>query len=299
MNETDALTAAATDEASSGDLLETVKGTLCEWQPSFIRDFFSSALFPKIISATITLIVFYLLYRLTQRLIKRLSTPKWTAQAQNAVKKGVKYLFLTFGFLSVLSIFDIRLSGLLGAAGIAGIAVGFAAQTSFSNIISGFFLLTEKTMKVGDFITVGDVSGIVDSVDLLSVKIHTVDNQMIRIPNETIIKSNLKNTNYFPTRRQSISVSVAYDTPTEKATEILLNAAACTPGVLKDPAPGVFWEEFGDSGICARLSVWFSSDQYWTVRNALFTQIKKDFDQNGIVIPFPQMDIHTESEIIR
>lgn len=265
-------------------------------KPHFLSDFFQSQWFPKTVSALVTIAVFWLLYRVIRRIIRRVPETKLPPQSRSAVEKAVKYILFLFCAFYLLGIFGVKLTALLGAAGIAGIAIGFAAQTSFSNIISGFFLLTEKTLKTGDYITVGDVSGTVDSIDLLSVKIHTVDNQMIRIPNETIIKSNLKNTTYFPIRRLSISVSVAYDTPLEKATEVLLSVPDRCPDVLKDPAPVVFWDEFGDSGINVRLAVWLKIDKYRSVRNAVFTEIKKAFDENGITIPFPQMDIHTDAD---
>lgn len=265
-------------------------------KPHFLSDFFQSQWFPKTVSALVTIAVFWLLYRVIRRIIRRVPETKLPPQSRSAVEKAVKYILFLFCAFYLLGIFGVKLTALLGAAGIAGIAIGFAAQTSFSNIISGFFLLTEKTLKTGDYITVGDVTGTVDSIDLLSVKIHTVDNQMIRIPNETIIKSNLKNTTYFPIRRLSIPVSVAYDTPLEKATEVLLSVPDRCPDVLKDPAPAVFWDEFGDSGINVRLAVWLKIDKYRSVRNAVFTEIKKAFDENGITIPFPQMDIHTDAD---
>ena len=102
--------------------------------------------------------------------------------------KILKYSFFVLAVIYVLGIFNIKITALLGAAGIAGVAIGFAAQTSFSNIISGFFILSEKSLKIGDYITIKDVSGTVDSIDMLSVKIKTPDNQMVRVPNETIIK---------------------------------------------------------------------------------------------------------------
>ena len=245
-------------------------------KPHFLSDFFQSQWFPKTVSALVTIAVFWLLYRVIRRIIRRVPETKLPPQSRSAVEKAVKYILFLFCAFYLLGIFGVKLTALLGAAGIAGIAVGFAAQTSFSNIISGFFFLSEKTVKVGDYITVDTIAGTVDSVDLLSVKIHTPDNQLVRIPNETIIKSNLQNSTYFPIRRLSVS------------------PPRC-PEVLKEPAPAVYFEEFGDSGIGMRLAVWLKSDQYWEVRNAVFTEIKKTFDENGISIPFPQLDVHCNS----
>ena len=199
-------------------------------KPHFLSDFFQSQWFPKTVSALVTIAVFWLLYRVIRRIIRRVPETKLPPQSRSAVEKAVKYILFLFCAFYLLGIFGVKLTALLGAAGIAGIAVGFAAQTSFSNIISGFFFLSEKTVKVGDYITVDTIAGTVDSVDLLSVKIHTPDNQLVRIPNETIIKSNLQNSTYFPIRRLSVSVSVAYDTPLEKAAELLLQVPPrCRP----------------------------------------------------------------------
>lgn len=280
-----------TDEIIEIEAAEIIDSCLNGF-PRLLNEFIASPTFPKVINSLITIFIFYLFYRVVKLLLKRIKTPRWTAQAQILSLKIVKYFFSLLCFLYILRIFGIQLTGLLGAAGIAGIAIGFAAQTSFSNIISGFFLLSEKTLKVGDFITVDDVVGTVDSIDLLSVKIHTVDNQMVRLPNETIIKSNLKNTSYNAIRRLSISVSVAYNSDLEQVRDVLLAVAPTIEGVLADPKPGVFFEEFGDSGIGVRLAVWLPTDRYWDVRNALFLAIKRTLDQNNIEIPFPQVVVH-------
>ena len=107
------------------------------------------------------------------------------------VTKLIKYAFYVIIIFLILGLFNIKLTALFGAAGIAGIAIGFAAQTSFSNIISGLFLLTEHALTVGDYITIGTEAGTIDSINMLSVRIHTPDNQYIRIPNESINR-NLK-----------------------------------------------------------------------------------------------------------
>lgn len=98
----------------------------------------------------------------------------------------------------------------LRAAGIAGIAIGFASQTSISNIISGLFLISEKPFAVNDVIKAGDTTEIVLSIDLLSIKMRTFDNLYIRVPNEKIIKEELTNVTRFPIRRLNIDISVAY-----------------------------------------------------------------------------------------
>ena len=191
----------------------------------------------------------------------------------------------------VLSLFGVKLSAIWGAAGIAGVAIGFAAQTSVSNLISGLFVLTEGSLKVGDLIIVGDVTGIVDSINLISVRVHTLDNEMVRIPNSTIINANLMNKSYHSKRRLTLSVSISYDTDMAKALETLAKAPGLCPTVLQTPEPAVWFDGFGDSGINMTVAVWFKPDDFLKTKNDLYIAIKKVFDKAKIEIPFNQLDV--------
>ena len=191
----------------------------------------------------------------------------------------------------ILSMFGIKLSAVWGAAGIAGVALGFAAQTSVSNLISGIFVLGEGIMKVGDLITVGGETGTVDSVGLLSVKIHTPNNQLVRVPNSSIINSNLINTSFFSQRRLTIAVSVSYDTDMQTALDTLKKAPALCPTILTDPAPAAWFDGFGESGINLTLAVWFNKTDFLAAKNETFVAIKKVFDEAHISIPYNKLDV--------
>ncbi len=251
----------------------------------------------KIIRLIIVLIAFLIVYYAVRKLLSRVHAQRLTAQAALAIQKILKYVCIAAFVLYVLDLFDIHLTAVLGAAGIAGVAVGFAAQTSFSNIISGFFLLSDKALKIGDYITVDGVSGTVDAIDFLSVKIHTVDNTMVRIPNETIIKSNLCNVSYFPVRRAAITVSVGYDTDLSQALELLLSIAKNTPLVLADPEPIAYIDGMGDSGIDLVLAAWANSADFRSMKSALYIAVQTSFAQAGIEIPFPKQDINFPQQL--
>ena len=149
--------------------------------------------------------------------LKKITSKRMEARTGGLVVKVAQYLGFAFILINTLEAAKVNLSALLGAAGIAGIAIGFAAQTSVSNFISGFFIVSEKTFAQGDVIKVGDTSGIVFSIDAMSVKLRTFDNQLIRIPNETLIKSNVANITRFPVRRLNIDILVTYETDIERA----------------------------------------------------------------------------------
>lgn len=208
------------------------------------------------------------------------------------VHKLIRYVYFVVIVFYILSVFGVKLSAIWGAAGIAGVALGFAAQTSVSNFISGLFVLGERTMKIGDYISVGGVSGTVDSIGLISIKIHNTENQLIRIPNSTIINTNFQNNNFYGERRMNFCVSVAYDTDMTKALETLRSVPEQCPTVLKNPASVVWYDGFGESGINMTLAVWFAPDDLIQTKNDVFIAMKKAFDEAGIAIPFSRIDVN-------
>lgn len=246
----------------------------------------------KLIGALAICFLIWGIYRLILHFFKKIPETKISAQASHVVSKILKYSFYIILVIYILSQCGVKLSAVWGAAGITGVAIGFAAQTALSNIISGVFVLTEKSIKVGDMIIVGDVTGVVDSINLLSVRVHTLDNQMVRIPNSTIINSNFVNNSYHKSRRITIDVSIAYDTDMTKALTILLSAPALCPHVLTDPAPAAWYSGFGESGINLTLAVWFDPATFIEAKNETYIAIKKVFDDAGIEIPFNQLDVN-------
>ncbi len=209
------------------------------------------------------------------------------------VKKAIFYTGALIIFVTVLRQLGFKLTALLGAAGIVGIALGFASQTSVSNIISGIFLISEKPFAVDDIIKVGDTTGIILSIDLLSIKIRTFDNMFIRIPNETLIKTEVTNVTRFPIRRLNIDVSIAYKEDLGRVKEILLEIAKDNPYCLDNPEPLFVIKEFGTSGVGLLLGLWFVKTDYLLLKNSVMQSIKERFDKEGIEIPFPHMSIYS------
>lgn len=245
----------------------------------------------RIVGAVLMILLMWIVFRLIKHFVKKVSAGKIQQQYVLLISKIISYIFYALVVMYILSLFGVKLGAIWGAAGIAGIAVGFAAQTSVSNLISGMFVLGEKAMKVGDFIEVGGVSGTVDSVGLLSVKIHTVNNQMVRIPNSSIINSNFQNNSYFEIRRFSFELGIDYSTDMNAALDALSSVPELCPSVLKDPAPAVWYNGFGDSGINIVLAVWFNSSDLVKMKNEVYIAIKKVFDERKIDIPFNRLDV--------
>ena len=286
MNETINTIGEAASQAAD-DVLWSKTTSLINWIKSFIT---WENLF-KLLGTVFIIFVMWIVFRLIAKAIRRVPETKLPAQRTAVIIRFLKYIFYIIVVLYVLGLFGINLKAIWGAAGIAGVAIGFAAQTSVSNLISGLFVLTEGSIHVGDTIIVGDVTGVVDEVKLLSIRVHTFDNQMVRIPNSTIINSNLTNNSYHNKRRLTLNVGVDYSTDMKLALETLKKAPELCPTVLKDPAPAVWFDGFADSSINLVVAVWFKPADFLQTKNDLYIAIKKVLDEANISIPFNQMDV--------
>ena len=210
--------------------------------------------------------------------------------------KLVFYLVLAALAISTMAELGFSLTPLLGAAGVVGIALGFASQTSVSNVIAGLFLIAERPFSVDDLIQVGDVTGRVLSVDMMSVKLRTLENKFVRIPNETLVKSTLTNITRFPIRRLDVRVGVAYKEDAERVCAALLDVAEKNPLALMEPEPIVIFEGFGDSSINFLFAVWTTQENWLGIKNSIQEEVKARFDQEGIEIPFPHRTLYVGSE---
>lgn len=244
----------------------------------------------------VLLLILLPLLRLTSFLIRKGLQKKLSDQAVMLLSKGILYIGSAIIFLLLLQQLGIQLGTLLGAAGIAGIAIGFAAQTSLSNLISGLFLIWEAPFKVGDVLRSDTDHGTVHSIDLLSIQLRTFNNQLIRIPNETLIKNSFTNVTRFPIRRMDIPISVAYKEDIPKVMEVLADVADRNPYCLDEPAPVIIFTSFGDSALEFLFAPWFAKSDYVALRNSLMQEVKKRFDDEGIEIPFPHRTLYAGSD---
>jgi small-conductance mechanosensitive channel len=210
------------------------------------------------------------------------------AQQRMIASRAIYSLLLGLFLLSALHELGFSLSILVGAAGILSVAVGFASQTSASNLISGLFLVVERPFSVGDVITLGGTTGEVLSIDLLSVKLRTFDNLYVRIPNETLIKSEVTTLTKFPIRRIDLKLGVAYKEDIGKVHELLLKLAEKNPLSLEEPKPLFIFLGFGDSSINLQFSIWVKRENFLDLKNSIQEEIKIAFEHEGIEIPFPQ-----------
>lgn len=239
----------------------------------------------NLVLASIIMIVGVYVSRRTDRPIDRLT--QLDLQQRILFSKIARYGVLTLAVAAALSQLGFDLKVVLGAAGVLTVAIGFAAQTSASNLISGIFLMIERPFVTGDVVRVGDIEGVIITIDLLSTKMRTFNNVMVRIPNETMVKSNIVNFTYFPIRRIEFQVGVGYGSDIRQVERILREAAAEHPHALDEPEPIFLFQGFGDSSMNVQINVWTVLENIQQVKNDLYIDIKARFDAAGIDIPFP------------
>ena len=226
------------------------------------------------------------------RAVRRFASPGWELITRRLPMWGG----IALGSASALQTLGLDLSVLLGAAGFVTVALGFAAQTSTSNFISGLFLMLEAAVKVGDLIEVGTVSGEVVSIDPLSVRLRTFDNRMVRIPNETLVKANLTNLTSFPIRRIDFTLLVPQEANLAAVRASLRRLAENEPHVLQEPAPLIQVQAFEGGNARFLASYWASQDVWVEVRTDLATKIPLAVQAAGSQLGMPRLDLPTHAE---
>ena len=245
--------------------------------------------------AALFLLVGFVLAKLAARALERVLRRTLEPTQAFLARRIVYYVLLALVVASVLMEMGFDLSVLLGAAGILTVALGFASQTSASNLISGLFLVVERPFAIGDTIRIGNHTGEVLAIDLLSTKLRTFDNLFVRVPNESVMKGEVINFTRFPIRRLDMQIQVAYKEDQQRVREVLVRLVDEDPRCLEEPRPQVFFQDFADSGINLQLSVWALQANFFEVKNTLPDAILEAFQEAGIEIPFPHRRVILDS----
>ncbi|MAD44597.1 MAG: mechanosensitive ion channel protein MscS [Oceanospirillaceae bacterium] len=195
--------------------------------------------------------------------------------------------------LSQLGVDTTSLVALLGAA---GLAVGLALKDSLSHFAAGVMLIIFRPFKLGDYVEVGGVAGSVDQITIFSTRLKTPDNKLVTVPNANVFGNTMINYSAESTRRVDMKIGIGYGSDLLKAKALLQEIVPAHPKVLQDPAPVIAVAELGDSSVNFVVRPWVNAVDYWTVLWELTETIKLRFDEEGIEIPFPQMDVHLHKE---
>ena len=177
--------------------------------------------------------------------------------------------------------------------GSIGVTVGLALQGSLSNFAGGLILMFLHPFKTGDYIkTVSDIEGTVVEIGLFFTTLRMADNKIITIPNGNLSAGNIINYNVLPVRRLSTTVGIAYEADTARAIELLTALIKSRKPLVNPEKALVYVKELGDSSVVLGLHYWVKTDDYWDEAWSINQAIKDVLDQNGIAIPFNQLDVH-------
>ncbi|KCZ72860.1 small-conductance mechanosensitive channel [Candidatus Methanoperedens nitroreducens] len=248
--------------------------------------------YTTIIKAILILVIGLIISKIISNVSGKLVTSKLGGHIGSVTKNILFYVLVVVTIIVFLGTFDINLTGILAAAGILGIVIGFAAQTSVSNIISGFFLIADKPFEIGEVIEIDGQGGHVLDISLLSTTIRTFDNRYMRIPNSTVANARIVNLSRYEIRRLDITVGIAYKENIQKALEVLDSVVKNHENVLLEPEPFILITRFGEYSIDFEIRAWIPRSELFTTRTELIKGIKNAFDEAGIEIPFPHRTVY-------
>ena len=240
----------------------------------------------KGIKAAVILVISLLALKFFSMFLHRIMSGRMTTQGATLLTRWVWRVGFAIIILNILKQLGFDLFAILGAAGIAGVAIGFAAQNSLSNVISGLFLMGERSINLDDFLEVSGVQGTVEEIGLLSVTLRTLDNRQVRIPNESLLKGVIINVRRYPIRRYDLKIGVSYNEDLDKVIGVLKKTLTHNTVCLDSPEPLIVFTGFGSSSCDFLVGAWCRKEDYDELRTSLTRAIKEAFDREGIEIPF-------------
>jgi small-conductance mechanosensitive channel len=238
--------------------------------------------------ATAVLLVAVILAKGVQIYVRRTLADRLRGDQVLLITKILYYSILTVAILVVLSILGVDPSGLLVAGGIAGIVLGFASQSIVANLISGLFLLFERPVKIGEAVSIGDVAGFVEDINIISTTIRQFDGLFVRIPNEKVFTANITNFVSHAVRRFEYMVGIRYSDDADQAIEIIKRVIDEEPFALKEPPPQAFVDSLGDNAVVIMVRIWAPVSEWFSLRMKMLWLLKKALEAEGIEIAFPQ-----------
>lgn len=265
-----------------------------------IPEMFSTYVIPWAINIALALLIFYvgrMVIKIVVKILRKLlARAKMDEILVNFVSSIVKSLLLLFVVVAALDRLGVDTTSLIALLGAAGLAVGLALQGSLQNFAAGVMMIVFRPFRAGDYVEAGGTAGVVEAINIFSTTMRTGDNREIIVPNGSIYNGAITNYSARETRRIDMIFGISYGDDMRKAREIMQQVLDADERVLKDPAYTVAVSELGESSVNFVVRPWVKSGDYWAVRFDLTERIKLAFDENGISIPFPQMDVHMQKE---
>ena len=289
----------ATDAVASTEeviVIETIEKVV--ENPGILRTYLEG-LVPNLISFMLQVVLAFVVYAVGTKVIKWVVKLVKKAMERHEVDTGViqflsaivKYGLYLILIMTILSLFGVATTSVVAAVGSAGVAIGLALQGSLSNFAGGVLILLLQPFKVGDYIIQGGSEGTVYEISLFYTKLKTVDNKVVVIPNGTLSNNTLVNVSHMDRRRVDIVVGIAYEADIRTAKNIMYNLAQNDAGRLPEEEAVVFVDNLGASSVDIGVRLWVKAEDYWATKWRLIENIKYAMDENGISIPYQQIDV--------
>ena len=245
----------------------------------------------NIIVALIILLIATIVSRFISVYLRRILKEKIEKSQLEILTKIIQYSIIVLAVILILPTIGIKLSGLMVAGGIFGLAIGFASQSIIGNFISGLFLFIERPIKIGDGVDIGGNVGMVEDIRIMSTTLRQYDGLYVRVPNQTVFTSNVTNFVAHVARRFVYDVGIRYEDDADRAIEIIKGLINDHPLALANPEPNAYVDQLGDNAVVIRVRIWSPSNDFFTVKMELLWKIKKTLEENGIEIAFPQRTV--------
>jgi len=250
---------------------------------------------PQVLGAIIALIVgFWLIGRLKRLMGKYMEKRDYDPTLRPFLIGLVSVLLKVLLLLSVVSMFGIQVTSFIAILTALSFAIGLALQGNLAHFASGVLILIFKPFRVGDFVEAGGHAGTVKEVQIFQTVLLALDNRMIYIPNGNVTNGAIQNYTQQGERRHDLTFGIGYSDDIDKAKNIIQSVVENTPGVLMDKGIDIFVKELADSSVNFAVRFMTKNDDFWTAYKHIHEEVKKQFDANGIGIPFPQMDVHVQ-----
>tara|TARA_R110002167_G_scaffold58974_13_gene167029 strand:- start:2304 stop:3137 length:834 start_codon:yes stop_codon:yes gene_type:complete len=253
---------------------------------------------PNIVTATLIFFIGLWVVRFINRLVRKFFLRKdYDLALESFLQSFISIALKALLFVLVITQLGVKSSSLVAMVGAAGLAIGLALQGSLANFAGGVLILIFKPFKIGDWISAQGVDGTVKEITIFTTKLTTFGNQLAIIPNGQLSNNNIVNYNSERTRRDKIDVGIGYGSNIKVAKDILLKICSDRPTILKEPAPEVYVGELGDSSVNLTLRFWALNEDFWAAHFFVLEELKNQFDEAGIEIPFPQRVVHMNPQV--
>ncbi len=255
---------------------------------------------PGVIKVIIALLIMFISFKVINLIARRITKRCEKRKVDKTIYRTLIYVFkLALKIVitvCLVGFVGIDTSGLTALIASLGVCVGLAVNGALSNLAGGVMIIITRPFKIDDYIEACGQEGTVEAINITQTKLRTSDNKVVYIPNGTLHASEIINYSEKSTRRLDLVFSIGYENDFEKAKALILDICTSHELILKDPAPFVRVSNHGAYSIDIKTRVWVNSGDYWTVNFDLLEAIKLAFDNNGIEIPYQQLDVHVKNK---